>query len=400
MANLNDAPSADRVHIAFFGVRNAGKSSLVNAVTGQALSVVSDVKGTTTDPVKKAMELLPLGPVLVIDTPGFDDDDPELGEKRVKKVEEVLEISDIAVLVTTVNERRIDIESEFIKRFTDRKIPYIIVFNKCDLNENKAEFENTPNTVYVSAKNGIGIEKLKKRIGALIPPDDERIKLVADLIKPKDVVLLITPIDTGAPKGRMILPQQQVIRDVLEANAVCVTVRETEITDAIAALSQKPVIAITDSQAFFTADKLVPSDIKLTSFSMLFARYNGVLSDSLKGVKALDDIKPGDRILISEGCTHHRQCDDIGTVKLPRLIKKYTGTDDINFEFTSGQGFPNREELRRFKLCLHCGGCMLRKKAVINRMNLCESAGVAFTNYGVALAQINGILDRAAEVFI
>jgi [FeFe] hydrogenase H-cluster maturation GTPase HydF len=397
MADLNATPSADRIHIAFFGARNVGKSSLINAVTGQSLSVVSDVKGTTTDPVKKAMELLPLGPVLVIDTPGFDDDDPNLGAARMKKTEEVLEISDIAILVTTVFDRRTEIESDLIKRFEERKIPCIIVFNKCDLSPN---VQNIDGAICVSAKDGIGIDTLKNRIGEMLPKDDEKIKLIGDLITPKDVVLLITPIDSGAPKGRMILPQQQVIRDVLEAGAVCVTVREFEIADALQSLSKKPVIAITDSQAFAAADKNVPPDIKLTSFSMLFARYNGVLDQSLKGVKILDDIKPGDKILISEGCTHHRQCDDIGTVKLPRLIKKYTGTDEISFEFTSGNGFPDREKLREYKLCLHCGGCMLRRKAVINRMNLCENAGIGFTNYGVALAKINGILDRAAEVFI
>ncbi|MBQ8410668.1 MAG: [Ruminiclostridium sp.] len=336
---LNDTVSAERIHIGFFGLRNAGKSSVVNAVTGQDLSLVSDVKGTTTDPVKKAMELLPLGPVVIIDTPGIDDVG-ELGEMRVKKARQVLNFADIAVLVTEAEGKLTNAENELIVLFESKNIPYIIAYNKSDLRDNTPKASN--NSIFVSAKTGYNIHELKELIGSLVNKEENNKRVVGDLIEANDVVVLVTPIDKAAPKGRLILPQQQTIRDILDTGAVSVVTRDEELPQTLKSLAKKPKMVITDSQAFARVSKDTPDDILLTSFSILFARYKGDLISSVKGAAKLDKLKDGDKVLISEGCTHHRQCGDIGTEKLPKLIRKYTGKD-IVFEFTSGKEFP--EEL-------------------------------------------------------
>ena len=390
---LNDTVSAERIHIGFFGLRNAGKSSVVNAVTGQDLSLVSDVKGTTTDPVKKAMELLPLGPIVIIDTPGIDDVG-ELGEMRVKKARQVLNFVDIAVLVTEAEGKLTNAENELIGLFESKNIPYIIAYNKSDLRDNTPKASN--NTIFVSAKTGYNIHELKELIGSLVNKESNNKRVVGDLIEANDVVVLVTPIDKAAPKGRLILPQQQTIRDILDTGAVSVVTRDEELPQTLKSLAKKPKMVITDSQAFARVSKDTPDDILLTSFSILFARYKGDLISSVKGAAKLDKLKDGDKVLISEGCTHHRQCGDIGTEKLPKLIRKYTGKD-IVFEFTSGKEFP--EELKGYALVIHCGGCMLTEKEMKYRTRQTLDNGIPITNYGIALAHLNGILKRSLMPF-
>ena len=391
--SLNETVSAERVHIGFFGMRNAGKSSVVNAVTGQELAVVSDVLGTTTDPVYKAMELLPLGPVIIIDTPGFDDEG-NLGDKRVQKTKQVLNKTDVAVLVVDSTQDVNDTDNQLVELFKEREIPYIIAYNKTDLLESKPEAKE--NEIYISAKDGTGIFSLKEKIGALSMPDLTEKHIVSDLLEPDDIVVLVTPIDESAPKGRLILPQQQTIRDILDANAVSMVTKETQLTEALKSLGKKPAMVITDSQAFKQVAKVVPDDILLTSFSILMARYKGLLESAVKGAAVIDKLENGDKVLISEGCTHHRQCNDIGTVKLPDWLKKYTNKE-IEFEFSSGTHFP--EDLSKYKLIIHCGGCMLNEREMRYRIKCAESQSVPITNYGTAIAYINGILKRSIEIF-
>ena len=390
---LNDTPLANRIHIGFFGKRNAGKSSVVNAVTGQELAVVSDTKGTTTDPVYKSMELLPLGPVAVIDTPGYDDEG-QLGELRVRKTRQVLNKTDIAVLVVDVLEGRGDCEEELIALFKEKEIPYLIVYNKCDLLQQIPEAK--ADEIYVSALKNQEIYELKEKLGKLVPQEGSGVRLVADLIEPGDFVVLVTPIDSAAPKGRMILPQQQAIRDVIDAGSTAVVVRETELLDTLKGLARKPGLVVTDSQAFGRVSKETPEDIRLTSFSILMARYKGILDYAVPGAAAIDRLKDGDTVLIAEGCTHHRQCDDIGTVKLPRWVRKHTGKE-LSFEFCSGTEFP--DDLSRYALVLHCGGCMLNEREVRYRMKCAADQGVPMTNYGVAIAHVHGILKRSISCF-
>lgn len=389
---LNDTPSAERIHIGFFGRRNAGKSSLVNAVTGQELAVVSAVKGTTTDPVYKAMELLPLGPVMIVDTPGIDDDG-DLGRLRVRKAVQVLNKVDIAVLVVDVAEGLADSDRELIEAFKKKDVPYIIAMNKCDLCPTTASGENV---MAVSALKGEGIHELKERLSVLVRTDEEKLRIVGDLISPEDLVVLITPIDSAAPKGRLILPQQQTIRDVLEAGAAAVVVRETEYRATLGSLEKKPSLVITDSQAFSLAAAETPADIKLTSFSILMARYKGLLDAAIRGAAAIDSLRDGDRVLISEGCSHHRQCEDIGTVKLPCWLREYTGKE-LDLHFSSGREFP--EDLSPYALVIHCGGCMLTEREVKYRMKCALDQNVPITNYGVAIARMKGILGRSLEIF-
>lgn len=390
---LNDTVSAERVHIGFFGLRNAGKSSVVNAVTGQELSLVSDVKGTTTDPVKKAMELLPLGPVVIIDTPGIDDVG-ELGEMRVKKARQILNLTDIAVLVTEAQENLTPAENELISLFKSKNIPYIIAFNKSDLRKNVPDA--TENTIFVSAKENTGIHELKEMIAKLAKQEENSKRVVGDLIEPDDVIVLVVPIDKAAPKGRLILPQQQTIRDILDSGAVAVVTRDSELQNTLNSLAKKPKMVITDSQVFGSVAKIVPEDLMLTSFSILFARYKGDLISAVKGASMLDKLKDGDKVLISEGCTHHRQCGDIGTQKLPALIRKHTGKN-IEFEFTSGTHFP--EELEGYALVIHCGGCMLNEREMKYRVKQTLDNGIPITNYGTAIAHMNGILRRSLAPF-
>ncbi len=390
---LNDRVSAERIHIGFFGLRNAGKSSVVNAVTGQKLSLVSEVKGTTTDPVQKAMELLPLGPVVIIDTPGIDDEG-KLGEMRVMRAKQVLSKTDIAILTVDAARGMQDADRELCDLFSSRKIPYIVVFNKSDLlAEIPAAAENE---IYVSAEHGTNIYELKEKIGALAGKLENKKSLIGDLIEPNDIVVLVTPIDESAPKGRMILPQQQMIRDVLDHGAINVVVKETELEKALSSLSQKPKMVITDSQAFGKVSKTVPEDILLTSFSILFARYKGELREVVRGAAYLNRLKDGDTVLISEGCTHHRQCNDIGTVKLPGWISGYTGKN-LNFEFTSGGEFP--DDLSKYALIVHCGACMLNEREMKSRIERAVDAKIPITNYGTAIAQVHGILKRSLSPF-
>ncbi len=392
---LNSTPSSERVHIGFFGRRNAGKSSLVNAVTGQDLAVVSPVKGTTTDPVYKAMELLPIGPVSIVDTPGFDDEG-ELGRLRIEKTKQVLNKVDIAVLIVDSQTGVNDIDKELIKIFEDKNIIYIIAYNKADLIAEKPELKLEKNEIYVSAKKQTNIYELKELIASLYDGGLNSRKLVKDLVNPNDLVILVTPIDSAAPKGRLILPQQQVIRDLLEADALSVVVKETELVSALNSCSKKPKIVITDSQAFGRVSEETPDDIYLTSFSILFARYKGVLKEAVKSVKMLEKLKDNDTLLISEGCTHHRQCDDIGTVKLPRWIQNYTGRH-LNFEFSSGGGFPS--DLSKYKLIVHCGACMLKDREVMFRYKQAQESNIPITNYGITIAYINKILERSLRIF-
>ena len=388
---LNDTVSAERIHIGFFGMRNAGKSSLVNAVTGQELAVVSDIKGTTTDPVKKAMELLPLGPVVIIDTPGIDDEG-ELGELRVKKAKQALAQTDIAILVVDSQVGLSEKDNELIDEFIARKTPYIIAYNKSDLSDASTD----DNSISVSAKKRININELKERIASLANKPKKEKHIVSDLIQSGDTVVLVIPIDESAPKGRLILPQQQTIREILDSGCTAICCRDTELVHTLNCLSQKPALVITDSQAFGRVSKDLSDDIPLTSFSILFARYKGDLAKLVGGASMLSKIKDGDKVLIAEGCTHHRQCNDIGTVKMPGWIENYTRTKP-EFTFTSGTEFPENPE--EFRLIIHCGGCMLNEKEMQSRINRATAKNVPIVNYGIAIAHMNGILRRSVEIF-
>lgn len=396
--SLNDTPSGERIHIGFFGRRNAGKSSVVNAVTGQELAVVSDTKGTTTDPVSKAMELLPLGPVLIIDTPGFDDEG-QLGELRVRKTKQILNKTDIAVLVIDAVEGLKQCDEELLFIFKEKDIPYLLVYNKEDmLKEEQKEplVEDNNNVVYVSALQKTHIQELKEKLAKQIKTEDQTLQLVGDLVQPSDLIILVIPIDSAAPKGRLILPQQQVIRDILEAGGAAICVKETELSKLLTDLGNRPSMVITDSQAFAQVSQVVPEEILLTSFSILMARYKGFLDEAVQGAAAIRQLKDGDRVLISEGCTHHRQCDDIGTVKIPRWLKNYTGKNLI-IETSSGREFP--EDLSPFSLIIHCGGCMLNGREMKYRMKCAKDQHIPFTNYGIAIAHMQGILERSIQVF-
>ena len=391
--SLNSTVSAERVHIGFFGLRNAGKSSLVNAVTGQKLSVVSEVLGTTTDPVKKAMELLPLGPVVIIDTPGMDDEG-QLGEQRVLKAKQILRQTDIAILVVDGQKGLQTADRELIELFKKRNLPYITVYNKSDL---LPEVPNETETeIYVSSETKAGIFELKEKIARMVKSNESDRKIVADLVNAGDSVILVTPIDSAAPKGRLILPQQQTLRELLEAGVVSMVVRESELKEALDSLKTPPALVVTDSQAFQIVSQTVPREIPLTSFSILFARYKGDLAAVIGGAAALDRLKEGDKVLISAGCTHHRQCKDIGTVKLPGWIENYTGKK-LSYSFTSGTEFP--EDVSEYALVVHCGGCMLNEKEMKSRLKICTEQGVPVTNYGIAIAQMHGILKRSIEMF-
>lgn len=386
---MNDTPRSVRLHIGFFGRRNAGKSSVVNAVTGQQLAVVSDTMGTTTDPVYKSMELLPLGPVVIVDTPGFDDEG-SLGELRVKKTREVLRKVDVAILVVDATEGIGGCEKELISLFEERDVAYLLVYNKCDLLESVPA--DTDKEIYISALKEEKIYELKEKIGSSVTEKKSPFPLLADLVQPGDLTILVTPIDSAAPKGRMILPQQQAIRDALDADAAAVVIKENMVAETIQSLAKKPVLVVTDSQAFKSVNKDVPEEIPLTSFSILMARHKGTLKQAVLGAAAMSKLQDGDTVLIAEGCTHHRQCDDIGTVKLPRWLDAYTGKK-LQYEFTSGVEFP--DDLSKYSLVLHCGGCMLNDREMLYRMRHAAAEGVPMTNYGVAIAQINGILKRS-----
>ena len=391
--SLNAQVSAERVHIGFFGLRNAGKSSLVNRVTGQTLSIVSEVRGTTTDPVRKAMELLPVGPVVIIDTPGLDDEGA-LGEERVRRTRRVLDQTDIAVLVVDAAAGLSQADRELMQLFEGKRIPFVVAMNKADL---VSVPESVPeNTIYVSARENENIYALKEKIAALARSAASPRELIADLVSSGDAVVLVTPIDSAAPKGRLILPQQQTIRALLDAGCVPVVTRETELSRTLSLLSEPPALVVTDSQAFGIVSKIVPESVRLTSFSILFARYKGELRTAVLGAAALRRLKDGDTVLISEGCTHHRQCGDIGTEKLPRWVKSYTGRD-VNFAFTSGGEFP--DDLSPYALVIHCGACMLNEREMQSRLCRAAEQSVPITNYGIAIAQMHGILDRALQPF-
>lgn len=378
---MNNTPNANRVHIGIFGKRNAGKSSLINALTGQELAIVSDVKGTTTDPVFKAMELLPLGPVVLIDTPGIDDMG-ELGEMRVKQAYKALNRCNLVILVSQGLTKE---DEAFINILKEREIPYISVYNKADLAETRQE-----GFVYVSTKTGEGINELKELIAKTAKSDDDN-PIINDLLTKEDVVVLVCPIDDAAPKGRIILPQQQVLREILDIHAKAVVIQDCEVSETLKILNKKPRFIITDSQAFASVSKQVPCDIPLTSFSILLARKRGWLKTASEGVKAVENLKDGDFVLISEGCTHHRQCNDIGTVKIPALLKKKTGKE-LNFDFTQGHSY--NEDLSKYKLIVHCGGCMITNPEIKYRMRIAKEQKIPFTNYGILLAYLNGILDK------
>ena len=390
--SLNVTPSANRLHIGFFGCRNAGKSSVVNAVTGQDLAVVSDKKGTTTDPVSKAMELLPLGPVVIIDTPGFDDTGM-LGELRVRKTKQILNKSDIAVLVVDGTVGMNGIDRQLLEIFLEKKIPYLIVYNKSDLVE-KPQEENE-NALWVSAVTGTNVRELKEKLGALAPKEDPAHRLIGNLIRPKDFAVLVCPIDESAPKGRMILPQQQAIRDVLDAGAMSIVTREFELAATLDGLAEKPAMVVTDSQAFQVVSEITPEEIPLTSFSILMARYKDFLDTAVAGIAAMDRLKDGDTVLMAEGCTHHRQCNDIGTVKIPNWLKRYTGKN-LNIKTCTGQEFP--DDLSEFSMIIHCGGCMITEREVKYRMKCAKDQGIPFTNYGIAIAQMTGTLERSVRM--
>lgn len=408
--SLNATPTSDRIHIGIFGKRNAGKSSVINAITGQNLAIVSDVKGTTTDPVLKAMELLPLGPVVIIDTPGLDDSG-ELGNLRIQKAFQMLNKTDIAVLIVDGSVGITPEDSTILERIQQKQIPCVVVFNKTDLYSKSGEDSSTgrahlyhtlpatvsrENCIFVSTKTQENIWELKELIARQVPADTKGVRIIGDLIQPLDFVVLVIPIDSAAPKGRLILPQQQTIRDLLESQAVSVVVKETELADTLAKLGRNPALVITDSQAFKQVAAIVPPDVPLTSFSILFARYKGNLNTVVKGAQTLDGLKDGDTILISEGCTHHRQCDDIGTVKLPKWIQTYTGKV-FHFEFTSGTEFPT--DLSRYQLIIHCGGCTLNEREMKYRLNCAKDQNIPITNYGTAIAHMNGILKRSTAIF-
>ena len=397
---LNSTPSAERVHIGIFGKRNAGKSSIINAITDQSLAIVSDVKGTTTDPVSKAMELLPLGPVMIIDTPGLDDVG-ELGKMRIQKSYQVLNKTDIGILVVDGTLGTTSEDEALINRFKEKNIPYIVVMNKLDLvkeeqNISQEEMSKSPNTIWVSSTTKENIYDLKEMIAAQAPTDEPKFKIVADLLNPSDFVVLVVPIDKAAPKGRLILPQQQTIRDILEADATAIVVKEYELRETLENLGKKPKLVITDSQVFSKVSADTPKDILLTSFSILFARYKGDLEETVKGVRALETLEDNDTILISEGCTHHRQCDDIGRVKIPRWVMQYIGKE-LNFEFTSGTEFPY--DLSKYKMIIHCGGCTLNEREMKYRVKCAKDQNIPFTNYGILIAYIQGILKRTVEPF-
>lgn len=389
---LQDTPSSERVQIGFFGCRNAGKSSLVNAVTNQEMAVVSPVKGTTTDPVTKAMELLPLGPVLIIDTPGIDDEGG-LGEQRVKRTKQILNRIDCAVLVVDSVAGKTQADEELLNLFQEKQIPFLVAYNKSDLQIPVLSGENE---VAVSALQKTGIEELKERIAALGKENQKERMLVRDLVKAEDLVVLVTPIDSSAPKGRLILPQQQTIRDLLEADAIPVVTKENTLKTTLESLAKKPAMVITDSQAFAQVSKDTPLDIPLTSFSILMARYKGFLEGAVQGVAAIETLQDGDKVLICEGCTHHRQCEDIGTVKIPRWLRQHTGKE-LELVHTSGKDFP--EDLSPYRLVIHCGGCMLNEREVAYRQKCAADAGIPFTNYGIAIAYMTGILKRSIEIF-
>ena len=391
--SLQTTPSAQRLHIGFFGCRNAGKSSLVNAVTGQDLAVVSEVKGTTTDPVMKAMELLPLGPVVIIDTPGYDDEGL-LGEQRVMRTKRILNRSDLAVLVVDGTSGIGEADRELLGLFRSKNIPHLVAMNKADLIG--TDTARPDEVLYVSALTGRGIEELKERLGAMAPKEDPNHRLLGDLISPGDLVVLVCPIDESAPKGRIILPQQQAIRDILDTGAMAVVCRETELEETFRKLGTKPSLTVTDSQAFGIVDKITPDDIPLTSFSILMARYKGFLKTAAAGAAALGRLRDGDRILMAEGCTHHRQCNDIGTVKIPRWILKHTGKDLV-FETCSGREFP--EDLSSYAAVIHCGGCMITERDVQYRMRCALDQNVPFTNYGIVIAAMTGALERSTRMF-
>ena len=389
---LQDTPSSERVQIGFFGCRNAGKSSLVNAVTNQEMAVVSPVKGTTTDPVTKAMELLPLGPVLIIDTPGIDDEGG-LGEQRVKRTKQILNRIDCAVLVVDSVAGKTKADEELLNLFQEKQIPFLVAYNKSDL---QLPILSGKNEVAVSALLKTGIEELKERIAALGKENQKERMLVRDLVKAEDLVVLVTPIDSSAPKGRLILPQQQTIRDLLEADAIPVVTKENTLKTTLESLAKKPAMVITDSQAFAQVSKDTPLDIPLTSFSILMARYKGFLEGAVQGVAAIETLQDGQKVLICEGCTHHRQCEDIGTVKIPRWLRQHTGKE-LELVHTSGKDFP--EDLSPYRLVIHCGGCMLNEREVAYRQKCAADAGIPFTNYGIAIAYMTGILKRSIEIF-
>lgn len=416
--SLNNTPSSERTHIGIFGKRNAGKSSIINALTGQNLAIVSDIRGTTTDPVPKTMELLPLGPVVIIDTPGLDDNS-SLGDLRIQKAYQILNKTDIALLVVDGSVGMTEEDTQILNRIKSKKIPYLIVMNKADLVPGGARYETLPlmagtnepgaaaaadmisttspePVIWVSSQDNTNIHELKERIAALVPDSDSGRHIVSDLIHPGEIIVLVVPIDKAAPKGRLILPQQQTIRDILDAGAVSVVVRDSELKDTLEKLNPRASLVITDSQAFEKVSSIVPPEIPLTSFSILFARYKGNLDTVVRGASALDKLSDGDRILICEGCTHHRQCEDIGTVKLPNWIREYTG-ENVEFDFKSGTEFPL--DVDKYQLIIHCGGCTLNEREMKYRLKCAEDAGVPITNYGTAIAYMKGILNRSTAIF-
>jgi [FeFe] hydrogenase H-cluster maturation GTPase HydF len=395
MSVLSSVPASERVHIAFFGNRNAGKSSLVNAVTGQDLSVVSDVAGTTTDPVTKSMELLPLGPVLIIDTPGYDDEGA-LGEMRVARTKKVIRKTDIAVVCIDSSRGITERDREMLELLKKRELPYVVALTKQDLEKGAKKAEEIENAIEVSAKSGYNINELKEKIAAMARENTIEKRPLADLCDEGDVIVLVTPIDESAPKGRLILPQQLVLRDILDRNAVAITTQVDELAFVLNNLKNPPKMVITDSQVFGAVSRIVPESIPLTSFSIIMALYKGFLHTAVRAIGALDSLKDGDTVLIAEGCTHHRQCNDIGTVKIPRWLRAHVGAD-INIETCSGNEFP--DDLARYAMVIHCGGCMLNEKEVLARMNSANEQGVPFTNYGTFIAHVNGILSRSLEIF-
>ena len=400
--SLNNTPSAERIHIGIFGRRNAGKSSLINALTGQNLAIVSDVKGTTTDPVLKAMELLPLGPVVMIDTPGLDDTG-ELGALRIQKTYQILNKTDIALVVIDTTVGMTDADAAILTRIQEKEIPYLLVWNKADQLGTDAELKGDfagsipkEHSILISASTGSHIHELKEKLASLVPTQGNDRRIVSDLIRPGDFVVLVVPIDKAAPKGRLILPQQQTIRDILDTGATAIVTRDTELSDTLNRLGELPSLVITDSQAFEKVARLTPPEVPLTSFSILFARYKGNLNPVVNGARVLDMLKDQDTVLICEGCTHHRQCEDIGTVKLPRWIREHTGKS-LNFVFTSGTEFPT--DLRPYRMIIHCGGCTLNEREMQFRLKCAEDAGIPITNYGTAIAYMKGILERSIQVF-